>query len=58
MHGFLIDVEEAIRRIHESADDDVEGILLQAELLLRDVVRVEDLLPPEEGEIVVVVLLK
>ncbi len=53
LHGFLVDVEEAIRRIHESTDEDVEGILLQAELLLRDVVRVEDLLPPEEGEIVV-----
>ena len=53
--SFLVDVEEAIVRIHDSVvgaanESDVEDILIHAELLLRDTIIVENLLLPQDGQ--------
>ena len=57
LHDFLMEVEESIIRIsqqsHETRREHVEGMLVQAELLLRDVVIVEGLLQPDHGEMLV-----
>ena len=58
LQAVLLDVEEAIARIEVAAsgavsESTVEGIILQAELLLRDVIFIEDLLPPRDGEVLV-----
>lgn len=58
---FLLDVEDAIARIQEaiaevavaSSESFVEGILFNSELLFRDVLTIEDLLPEQDGQIVV-----
>ena len=59
--AFLMDVEDAIARIQEAVAElaagpsasFVEGILFYAELLLRDVLMIEDLLPEQDGQVVV-----
>ena len=53
---FLLEVEETILEIQQSSNTaaaDVGGILLQSELLLRDVVMVEGLLHPPGGEVII-----
>ena len=56
--SFLVDVEEAIIRIHDSVvgaanESDVEDILIHAELLLRDTIIVESFLLPQDGQLMV-----
>ena len=53
LREFLLLAEDAILEIQqscESGDEDFQGMLLQAELLVRDVVLLEGLLQPENGE--------
>ena len=52
LSAFLEELEEAVTNIAfamSSAVEDVEGIVLQAELLLRDVTIIEEILEPEGG---------
>ena len=54
LHAFIVDVEETIIRIQEAVAEPanagcIEGILLRSELLLRDVVMIEGLLPVQDG---------
>ena len=54
LSAFLEELEEAATNIAftmSSAIEDVEGIVLQAELLLRDVTIIEEILEPEEGNL-------
>ena len=56
LYEFLLETEEAIKKIQQSTDtpsEDMEGILVQAELPLRDVVIVDGLLQPQGGEVIV-----
>ena len=53
---FLVEVEQTILEIQQSFDtttEDVGGILLQAEMLLRDVVLFEGLIHSPGGEVIV-----
>ena len=59
LHDFLLQVEDAVLGIQQAANtsiEDVEGISMQAELLLRDVVLVEGILQPSESEVLVEVI--
>ena len=49
---FLMEVEEAIRRIQRDQFSNAEGALMQAQLLLRDAILVEHL-PSGDGEVLV-----
>lgn len=52
---FLNEVEECVLRFSREAATlhDGEGLLLEAETLLYDVIFVSDLMPPEEGDVLV-----
>ena len=61
LHAFMVDVEETIIRIQEAVAEPasagcIEGILLRSELLLRDVVMIEGLLPVQDGQLIVNVI--
>lgn len=53
LQSFLTDVEETLQVIQEEFERNCEGALLQAELLLRDIVIVEELLSTCDGEYLV-----
>ena len=51
LHDLSLAIEEAVGKIQRSVEtrnEDVDGILVQAELLLRDVLMVEGLLQPAQ----------
>lgn len=61
LNSFVLDIEDAIETIERAiaelaaaaSENFVEGVLFCSELLLRDVLMIEDLLPEQEGLIVV-----
>ena len=55
--ALLVEVEEAISNIEQDQHYNVEGALTQGQLLLRDVLMVEHLLPSEDGKQLVNIVL-
>lgn len=59
LQEFMLEVEEDLIRIQQvSESEDSEGILLQAELLLRNILLVEGLLQRQDGELMVDVVVE
>ena len=53
LNDFLLEVEQSIVQIQQDSENIDEDVLLQAELLLRDVVMVEGILHPPGGQVIV-----